>query len=89
MNVDARRVPERRRTEQRALVERAERFAGALDANLRPSAVVVLGSVARGDFNLWSDTYVLVVLAQADDRTVGAASPLLDGDPPCAGGPPR
>lgn len=70
MKVDAREVLERRRTEQRALVERAERFAGALDASLHLSAVVVFGSVARGDFNLWSDVDVLVVVAQADDRTV-------------------
>lgn len=36
----------------------------------RRSAVVVFGSVARGDFNLWSDIDVLVVVAQADDDTV-------------------
>jgi uncharacterized protein len=70
MKVDARAVLERRRSEQRALVWRAERFAGALDADLDVSAVVVFGSVARGDFNLWSDVDVLVVVAQADDDTV-------------------
>jgi predicted nucleotidyltransferase len=70
VKVDAHRVLERRRTEQRALLERAERFASALDADLQVSAVVVFGSVARGDFNLWSDVDVLVVVAHADDATV-------------------
>lgn len=70
MKVDARAVLERRWVEQRALVSRAERFAGALDVDLDVSAVVVFGSVARGDFNLWSDVDVLVVVAQADDDTV-------------------
>lgn len=70
MKVDAHRVLERRRAEQRALVGRAERFAGALEPDLGVSAVVVFGSVARGDFNLWSDVDVLVVLAEADDDTV-------------------
>lgn len=31
------------------------------------SAVVVFGSVARGDFNLWSDTDVLVVVGELPD----------------------
>lgn len=70
MKVDARRVLERRRAAQRALVGRAERFAGALGADLGVSAVVVFGSVARGDFNLWSDVDVLVVVAGAGDDVV-------------------
>lgn len=70
MKVDARRVLERRRAAQRALVERAERFAGALGPDLGVAAVVVFGSVARGDFNLWSDVDVLVVVAGAGDDVV-------------------
>ena len=41
MKVDARAVLERRSAEQRALVGRAERLAGALDVDLHVSAVVV------------------------------------------------
>ena len=70
MKVDARRILERRRAAQRALVGRAERLAGALGSDLGVSAVVVFGSVARGDFNLWSDVDVLVVVAGAGDDVV-------------------
>jgi predicted nucleotidyltransferase len=70
MQVDARRVLDRRRAAQRELVGRAERFAGALGPELGVSAVVVFGSVARGDFNLWSDVDVLVVVASAGDDVV-------------------
>jgi hypothetical protein len=54
-------VIERRRTQQRALVDRARDFAGTLDAHLGVRAVVVFGSVARGDFHDYSDVDVLVV----------------------------
>lgn len=55
----------RRRAERAALLEQAERWAQALARRL-PSlrAAVVVGSVARGDFNRWSDLDVLVI---ADD----------------------
>lgn len=50
----------RRRRERQDRIDRARRFAAALSTpGLR--AVVVLGSVARGDFNQWSDIDVLVV----------------------------
>ena len=51
----------RRRTERRKLVSRAREFAASLPDQLAVRAVVVFGSVARGDFNLWSDVDVLVV----------------------------
>lgn len=54
-------VLERRRAERAALLEKAERFAAGLDPALGVVAVVVIGSVARGDFNRWSDVDVLVV----------------------------
>lgn len=50
-----------RRREQAALVERARAFASGLDAALGARAVVVFGSVARGDFHVGSDIDVLVV----------------------------
>lgn len=43
------------------LIERARRYAASLEPSLAVRAVVVFGSVARGDFNLWSDLDVLVV----------------------------
>ncbi|MGH9105495.1 MAG: nucleotidyltransferase domain-containing protein [Acidimicrobiales bacterium] len=51
----------RRRRERASLVEVARGFAGALDAALGARAVVVFGSVARGDFHPGSDVDVLVV----------------------------
>ncbi|MDQ3385661.1 MAG: nucleotidyltransferase domain-containing protein [Actinomycetota bacterium] len=68
MSVDRAGVLGRRRSEQAELLERARTFAGVLDATLEVQAVVVFGSVARGDFNVWSDIDVLVVAANLPDR---------------------
>lgn len=61
MRVDVARVLQRRRSERDALMQRARAFAAALPSRLDVRAVVVFGSVARGDFNKWSDIDVLVV----------------------------
>jgi hypothetical protein len=50
-----------RRAERDRLIEIARRYARALSERLPVRAVVLAGSVARGDFNLWSDVDVLVV----------------------------
>jgi predicted nucleotidyltransferase len=52
----------RRRAERDALIARARAWAESLGER-RPGVVacVVVGSVARGDFNKWSDLDVLVV----------------------------
>lgn len=57
----AREVVARRRAERRALLGRAEALVEGLDPRLGVRAVVVFGSVARGDFNVYSDIDVLVV----------------------------
>lgn len=54
-------VVARRREARRRLLQRAEAFAHALDPELGVRAVVVFGSVARGDFTTHSDVDVLVV----------------------------
>ncbi len=54
----------RRRAEQATLLAEAKRFAEDLDPTLGVRAVVVFGSVARGDFHDASDVDVLVI---ADD----------------------
>lgn len=51
----------RRRAEQAQRVEQAGLWAARLAQHLPLDAVVVFGSTARGDFNLWSDIDVLVV----------------------------
>jgi hypothetical protein len=78
MNVDA--VIARRGAERERLLARARRFAACLDPALGVLAVVVYGSVARGDFNCWSDIDVLVV---AEHLPVGPLQRLERlGDPP-------
>jgi predicted nucleotidyltransferase len=59
--VDRGAVLGRRRREQAELLDLALTFADGLDSSLGVQAVVVFGSVARGDFNVWSDVDVLVV----------------------------
>ncbi len=50
-----------RRAEREALLDLARAHVGRLDPDLGMRAAVVFGSVARGDFNLWSDVDLLVV----------------------------
>ena len=59
---------QRRRDERVTLIERARDFARALSDDLGIRAVVVFGSVARGDFNRWSDVDVLVVADRLPTR---------------------
>lgn len=58
----------RRHRERLARIARARAFAADLDPALQVRAVVVFGSVARGDFNLWSDIDVVVVAERLPDR---------------------
>lgn len=59
MGVEA--VIERRRAQRRALIARTRQWAAELEPRLSLRAAVVFGSVARGDFNRWSDVDVLLV----------------------------
>ena len=63
MEIDAGAVLGRRRRERDRHLAAARDFADALDPAVGVRAVCVFGSVARGDFNLWSDIDVLVVAA--------------------------
>ncbi|MPZ87747.1 MAG: nucleotidyltransferase domain-containing protein [Nitriliruptorales bacterium] len=54
-------VVARRLTERAQLLEEAKAFALGLDPGLEVRWVCVFGSVARGDFNAYSDIDVLVV----------------------------
>ncbi len=51
----------RRRAEREDLLRTARSYADALSARLHIRAAVVFGSVARGDFNQWSDIDLLVI----------------------------
>ncbi|MGI8576094.1 MAG: nucleotidyltransferase domain-containing protein [Egibacteraceae bacterium] len=61
-------VLRRRRAERAALIARGQTFAQGLSAELQVRAVVLHGSVARGDFNVWSDVDVLVVADALPER---------------------
>jgi uncharacterized protein len=71
--MSAKSVIDRRRAEREQYLDRAREFATGLQAKVMLRAAVVFGSVARGDFNRWSDIDVLVV---ADEIPLGAAERL-------------
>jgi predicted nucleotidyltransferase len=52
---------ESRKAWRAELISRARDFASHIPDALGVSAVVIAGSVARGDFNLWSDVDLVVV----------------------------
>ena len=61
--VVARRVRERGR-----LIELARDYVDGLSARLPVVAAAVVGSVARGDFNVWSDVDVVIVAEGLPER---------------------
>jgi uncharacterized protein len=70
-----------RRAERDRLIAVARSYAENLQARLPVNVVVLAGSVARGDFNLWSDIDVLVVADGLPDRLPDRLA-LLGADAP-------
>lgn len=58
--------------------EHVQRLSGRL--RIRQAAVV--GSVARGDFNVWSDVDVVVVADALPERVLDRTLVLMEGRPP-------
>ncbi len=58
----------RRRSEREALLDLARGYVNELPESLGLVAAVVVGSVARGDFNVWSDVDVLIVARHLPER---------------------
>jgi HEPN domain-containing protein len=73
-----------RGAERERLLQCARAFAARLDAALRVRAVVVFGSVARGDFNQWSDVDVLVVAEDVPTRAPDRFAALGESPDPVA-----
>jgi predicted nucleotidyltransferase len=71
-----------RRREQHELVELARAYVDALARRLPVRAAAVVGSVARGDFNVWSDVDVLVVADGLPARASDRSALLLADAPP-------
>ncbi|MDQ2728254.1 MAG: nucleotidyltransferase domain-containing protein [Actinomycetota bacterium] len=67
----------RRQAQRQELLSLAAAFAGRLD-DLGVHTVVVFGSVARGDFNAWSDVDVLVVADALPRRWLDRLARLVD-----------
>lgn len=76
-----RRLRKRRGDEQQALLQRARAFADGLPGSIGVRTCIVFGSVARGDFNVWSDVDVLVVADGLPDRPHERIGLLLEGAP--------
>lgn len=76
--VDVEHVLDRRHREREALLGRARQFAAGLPSGLDVRAVVVFGSVARGDFGRWSDVDVLVVAERMPQRVLDRLEALGD-----------
>ncbi len=55
------RIPAERLREWLRVLDSVEEYARLVEARLGRAAVILYGSFARGDFNLWSDVDMLVV----------------------------
>lgn len=70
-----------RREERERLLALARTYVERLQARVPVAAAVVAGSVARGDFNVWSDVDVVVVAEPLPERLVDRAGLLLGEAP--------
>ena len=70
-----------RRLERERLIALAREYVERLSARLTVEAAAVVGSVARGDFNVWSDVDVLVVVDGLPERAPDRAALLLADAP--------
>ena len=59
---------EARRLERESLIELARSYAESLDRRMDVVAAYLVGSVARGDFNVWSDVDVVVISRNLPER---------------------
>lgn len=73
---------QRRRAEREQRLGTAAAWAKQLARRLDVSAVVVFGSVARGDFNKWSDLDVLVIAPRLPDAGLERLELLMADAPP-------
>ncbi len=68
--------------EHERLLDLAREYVERLDRRTTLLAAAVVGSVARGDFNVWSDVDVVVVVAELPARMPDRAALLLADAPP-------
>ena len=70
-----------RRQQRDELLARAARYVDELQDRLNVKVAVVVASVARDDFNLWSDIDVVLIAEDLPDRLLDRLT-LLMGDAP-------
>jgi uncharacterized protein len=70
-----------RRRQRDELILRAEHYVDKLHARLNVKAAVVVGSVARGDFNLWSDIDVVLIAEDLPERLLDRLTLLMTNAP--------
>jgi predicted nucleotidyltransferase len=73
---------ESRRQERDRLLALARGYVEALSERAPVVAAAVVGSVARGDFNVWSDVDVVVVVGDLPGRAPDRALVLVEAAPP-------
>ena len=71
-----------RRREREGLLDLARAYVERLQGRVPVRAAVVVGSVARGDFNLWSDVDVVVVADRLPERAPDRSAVLVADAPP-------
>lgn len=71
-----------RRAERERLIELARAHVSQLSGRLFLRQAAVVGSVARGDFNVWSDVDVVVVADALPERTLDRLDLLMQDRPP-------
>jgi predicted nucleotidyltransferase len=77
------RAVEERYAERERLIRLAREHVRQLSNRLPVRQAAVVGSVARGDFNVWSDVDVVVVADGLPERTLDRLELLMEGRPPC------
>lgn len=70
-----------RREERERLIGLGRAFVHELADRLPVVAAAVVGSVARGDFNVWSDVDVVVICDELPNRAPERAALLAEGAP--------
>lgn len=70
-----------RRQERDELLTRAARYVDKLQGHLKVEVAVVVGSVARGDFNLWSDIDVVLIVEDLPERLLDRLTLLMRDAP--------
>ncbi len=74
-------VIRRRMAERDEMIATARRYVDQLRKRLRIERAWVAGSVARGDFNVWSDIDVVVVAPDLASEALGRMNEFLDAPP--------